>query len=155
MNLIANYLLVILGLMLNFTVSAIETSTPLFKDPELKTFGDEVEAANIENLFQGTGPFTAFVPSNEAFDKYGKEKLQELNKPENNEKLTNLLLYHIVSGKYMAKSLKPMSLKTINGKPVEIKGDQGKFTVNHAKIIKTDLVGPNGVIHVIDEVLTP
>lgn len=155
MKLIAKYLLVVLGLVLNFTVGAIETSTPLFKDPELKTFGDEVEAANIENLFQGTGPFTAFVPSNEAFDKYGKDKLQELNKPENNEKLTNLLLYHIVSGKYMAKSLKPMSLKTVNGKPIEIKGDQENFTVNQAKIIKTDLVGPNGVIHVIDEVLTP
>lgn len=135
---------------------AIEAAPPLFKDPELKTFGDEVEIGGIASLFQGTGPFTAFVPNNEAFKKFGADKLKELEKPENNEKLTDLLLYHIVPGKYMEKSLRTMQLRTVSGKMLEVTKDgEGGFKVNNAKVIKTDLVGPNGVIHIVDTVLSP
>lgn len=130
--------------------------SPIFTDPNLKTFGDALKTAELTDLFQGTGPFTSFVPTNEAFKKLGDKKLQALFKKENRDELTSLLIYHIAQGKYLAENLKTMSLKTINGKNLNIVVEQnGDITVNNAKVIKRNLIGPNGVTHVIDTVLIP
>ena len=96
------------------------------------------------------------MPTNAAFDKLGKEKLNQLLEPQNQDYLTDILIYHIVPGKYMARNLKSMRLQTINGKYLTItKGKDGEIRVNGAKVVRTDLVGPNGVIHEIDTVLIP
>lgn len=130
--------------------------TTAINDPDISTFGKAIDAAQLRDLFEGTGPFTAFIPSNAAFDKFGKTKLDHLLKPENRDNLTSILIYHIVPGKYMAANMKTTSLKTVNGKMIEIKVEEnGDIKVNNAKVIRTDMVGPNGVIHEIDTVLIP
>lgn len=130
--------------------------TTAINDPDISTFGKAIDAAQLRDLFEGTGPFTAFIPSNAAFDKFGKTKLDNLLKPENRDNLTSILIYHIVPGKYMAANMKTTSLKTVNGKMIKIKvNENGDIKVNNAKVIRTDMVGPNGVIHEIDTVLIP
>lgn len=124
-------------------------------DPNLSTFVMAIREAELSDLFNGTGPFTAFVPSNAAFEKLGKAQLADLLKPENKDKLVDILIYHIVPGKYIAENLKSKNYRTVNGKDIEVKVDDGKITVNNAKVTRTDLVGPNGVIHEIDTVLMP
>lgn len=124
-------------------------------DPNFQTFFDAIVVADLTDLFQGTGPFTAFVPTNAAFEKLGKNKLELLFKPENKDQLTSLLIYHIVPGKYLAKSLKSTELKTVNGKNIAVSVDNGEIHINKAKVLRTDIVGPNGVIHEIDTVLEP
>lgn len=127
----------------------------LIADPDLSTFVMAIRAAELSDIFNGTGPFTAFIPSNAAFDKFGKVKLKELLKPENKDQLVDILIYHIVPGKYMAENLKSKSYRTVNGKPIEVTNENGQISVNNAKVIRTDLAGPNGVIHEIDTVLIP
>ncbi len=125
------------------------------KNPELSTFIEAIEVAGLANIFEGTGPYTAFMPTNEAFNKFGKDKLNVLMQPENQDKLTEILLFHIAPGKYMKRSLKTMDLKTVNAKNLDIVVENDEIKVNNAKVIKTDIVGPNGVIHELDTVLMP
>lgn len=125
------------------------------EDPDLKIFADLIIAAELQDLFQGTGPFTAFIPSNAAFEKLGKNKLRDLKKPENKDQLVSILIYHIIPGKYLAENLKTKNFQTINGKNLNIDVNGETIRVNDAKVIKKDLVGPNGVIHEIDTVLIP
>jgi uncharacterized surface protein with fasciclin (FAS1) repeats len=132
-----------------------EVKNHIFEDPDLKTFAKAVTAADLTELFNGTGPFTAFAPTNQAFEKLGRHKLKELLDPKNKDLLASILIYHIVPGKYMAKNLKPRNFKTVNGKEIEITVDNGEIRVNGARVIKADLVGPNGVLHEIDTVLIP
>ena len=128
----------------------------IIKDnPDLSTLGTLIQTANLQTILAGTGPFTIFAPTNEAFEKLGKDKLNDLMKPENKDKLIQILTYHIVPGNVMAKDVKTGEVKTINGKVLDIKVDGTKVTVDGAKVVKTDHVGTNGVVHVIDKVLIP
>ncbi|MBV6458309.1 MAG: hypothetical protein HONBIEJF_01436 [Fimbriimonadaceae bacterium] len=81
-----------------------------------------------------------------------------LLKPENKEKLKAILTYHVVPGKFVAADVVSLkngsSIKTLGGKSVKIENKKG-VTVNHSKVIKTDILCGNGVIHVIDTVLIP
>ena len=114
-----------------------------------------VKAAGLVETLQGKGPFTVFAPTDEAFAKLPPGTVADLLKPENKEKLVAILTYHVVPGKVMAADVKTMMAKTVNGKELDIKVDDGKVTVNTAKVIKTDVAASNGVIHVIDAVLIP
>jgi transforming growth factor-beta-induced protein len=82
--------------------------------------------------------------------------VDDLLKPENKDKLKNILLYHVHSGAgVMAKDVKTMSLDVANGGKLEVVVADGNVMVNDAKVIKTDVVCSNGVIHWIDGVLLP
>jgi uncharacterized surface protein with fasciclin (FAS1) repeats len=148
-------LLTLLCLLFIAPFSGEAVTTPLFQEPDLKQFADAAKAAELQDLFTGTGPFTLFVPSNSAFEKFGASKLDQLKKPQNHDALVDLLIYHVLPGKYMANTLKTMDVATISGKQLHISVENGEIRVNNAKVIRTDLVGPNGVIHVIDTVLQP
>ena len=124
-------------------------------DPELSTFAHLMVEAGIRDLFKGTGPFTGFIPTNEAFNKLGQGKIKELTKPENQDRLVEILMYHIVPGKYLARNLKTEKLKTINGKYLNIEVQNNEIKVDDAKIVKMDVIGPNGAIQEIDTVLFP
>ena len=114
-----------------------------------------VKAAGLVETLQGTGPFTVFAPTDEAFAKLPKGTVEELLKPENKEKLVAILTYHVVAGKVMAADVKTMKAKTVNGKELDVKVADGSVTVDNAKVIKTDVAASNGVIHVIDTVVLP
>jgi uncharacterized surface protein with fasciclin (FAS1) repeats len=114
-----------------------------------------VKAAGLVETLQGTGPFTVFAPTDEAFAKLPKGTVEDLLKPENKEKLIAILTYHVVPGKVMAADVKTMKAKTVNGQSLDVQVADGSVTVDKAKVVKTDVPASNGVIHVIDTVLLP
>lgn len=124
-------------------------------DPELSTFTSLVKTAGLWDFFQGTGPFTVFAPSNTAFAKLDITMLANLQEPKNRDHLIDLVNYHIILGKYLSGNLKSKQCRTVNGKEITIRVENGDIFVNNAKIMRRDLVGPNGVVHVIDTVLIP
>lgn len=115
-----------------------------------------VKAAGLVDTLKGEGPFTVFAPNDEAFGKIPASAIEDLLKPENKEKLTSILTYHVVSGKVMAGDVvKLSSAKTVNGQEVTIKVEGDTVMVDGAKVIATDIECANGVIHVIDSVIMP
>jgi uncharacterized surface protein with fasciclin (FAS1) repeats len=122
---------------------------------QFNTLVAAVKAAGLVDTLSGKGPFTVFAPTDEAFAKLPAGTVDSLLKPENKEKLTSILTYHVLPGKVMAADVKASSPKTVNGKEVAIGVDGGKVTVGKANVVKTDIAASNGVIHVIDTVLIP
>ena len=124
-------------------------------DENFKTLVAAVKAAGLVETLQGKGPFTVFAPTDAAFAKLPAGTVEDLLKPENKEKLVSILTYHVVPGKVVASDVKTMEAKTVQGQPVNLKVSDGGVTINEAKIVKTDLMAKNGVIHVIDTVILP
>ena len=123
---------------------------------EVTTVVTAIKAAGLVETLKGTGPFTVFAPTNAAFNKLPAGTVDELLKPENKEKLKSILLYHVHAGDaIMAKDVKTMKLSTAQGKDLDVKVDGGNVMINNAKVIKTDVVCSNGVIHWIDTVVMP
>ncbi len=112
-----------------------------------------VEAAGLVDTLKGPGPFTVFAPTDAAFAKIPKAKLDALLKDK--AALTKVLTYHVVSGKVMAADVKPGKVKTVEGDSFTVKASGGKVMVDKANVSKTDIAADNGVIHVIDTVLMP
>lgn len=121
-----------------------------------KTLAAALQAAGLVDTLKGKGPFTVFAPTDEAFAKLPAGTVENLLKPENKEKLVAILTYHVVSGKELASQVTKMnSAKTVNGQPLAIRVNGDTVMVDMAKVIKTDILCSNGVIHVIDSVLMP
>ncbi|MBV7498641.1 fasciclin domain-containing protein [Achromobacter sp. ACM05] len=112
-----------------------------------------VQAAGLVDTLKGPGPFTVFAPTDEAFAKVPKDNLDALLKDK--AALTKVLTYHVVPGKVMAKDVKAGQVKTVQGSPLTVTVNGGTVMVDNAKVVKTDVVADNGVIHVIDTVLMP
>ena len=119
-----------------------------------KTLAAALQAAGLVETLKGKGPFTVFAPTDEAFAKLPAATVEALLKDK--EKLTKILLYHVVSGNVMAKDVvKLKSAKTVQGSSVKINAKDGKVMVDNANVVKTDIAASNGVIHVIDSVILP
>ncbi len=115
-----------------------------------------VKAAGLVETLKGTGPFTVFAPTDEAFAKLPAGTVDNLLKPENIDQLRAILTYHVVPGKVMASDVvKLKSAKTVEGQSVKIMVMNGKVMVDNANVVKTDIAASNGVIHVIDAVILP
>jgi uncharacterized surface protein with fasciclin (FAS1) repeats len=124
-------------------------------NPDFSTLVAAVKAAGLADTLSGTGPFTVFAPTNDAFAKLPKGTVEDLLKPENKEKLAAILKYHVVPGKVMAADVKTMMAKSVQGGDLDVKVSGENVTVDSAKVTKTDIKASNGVIHVIDTVLMP
>ena len=119
-----------------------------------KTLVAAVQAAGLVETLKGTGPFTVFAPSDEAFAKLPAGTVEALLKDK--AKLTAILTYHVVAGKVMAAdAVKLTEAKTVNGASAKISVMGGKPMIGSAHIVSTDIAASNGVIHVIDTVLLP
>ena len=115
-----------------------------------------VKAAGLVDTLKGEGPFTVFAPTDEAFAKLPKGTVESLLKPENKQKLVDILTYHVVPGKVKAKKAAKLdSAKTVNGLEIAIKPSGKTLMINKSKVIKADIKTSNGIIHVIDAVLLP
>lgn len=120
-----------------------------------------VKAAGLVETLKGAGPFTVFAPTNEAFNKLPAGTVDNLVKPENKAKLTNILTYHVVSGAYKSTDLKDgQMLKTVQGEELSVWNKDGKWMIkdargNTANITIADVISSNGVTYVIDGVLMP
>ncbi|MEZ7815905.1 MAG: fasciclin domain-containing protein [Burkholderiaceae bacterium] len=117
-----------------------------------KTLAAALGAAGLVDTLKGAGPFTVFAPTDEAFAKIPKADLDALLKDK--AKLTSVLTYHVVAGKVMAADVKAGKVKTVQGSELTVTTSYG-VKVDMSKVIKTDIVADNGVIHVIDTVLMP
>ncbi|GJQ35251.1 MAG: hypothetical protein JETCAE01_12610 [Anaerolineaceae bacterium] len=125
-------------------------------DGRFTTLVAAVEAAGLVETLKGEGPFTVFAPTDDAFAALPEGTVESLLLPENKQQLTDILLYHVVSGKVMAADVTGLeSAATVLGKDIAIKVDMGNVYINEAKVIITDIETSNGVIHVIDAVLLP
>lgn len=123
---------------------------------KFNTLAKALQAAGLVDTLKGKGPFTVFAPTDEAFAKLPPGTVEDLLKPENKEKLTKILTYHVVAGKVPAKDVVKMnSAKTVEGEDLKISAKGGKVHVNNAQVITPDIQASNGVIHVIDTVLLP
>jgi len=115
-----------------------------------------VKAADLVDVLKSDGPFTVFAPTDDAFAKLPAGTVAELLEPENKEKLVAVLTYHVVPGRVMAKDVVSLKeAKTVQGQSLKISLRDGAAMVDDAKIVKTDIVASNGIIHVIDTVVLP
>ena len=102
------------------------------------------------------GPFTVFAPLNTAFDKLPAGTVDDLLKPENNGKLTDILGHHTYVGVIKAEQFTDgQNLGMVDGKSVTIKMVDGKPTVNGTINIVASVPASNGIVHVIDGVILP
>ena len=122
------------------------------KAGSFNTLAAALTAADLVATLKGKGPFTVFAPTDAAFAKIPKADLDALLKDK--AKLTAVLTYHVVAGKVMAADVKAGKVKTVQGSEITI-STMGGVSVDNAKVIKTDIVASNGVIHVIDSVIIP
>lgn len=135
---------------------------------DFSTLVTALEAADLVGALQGDGPFTVFAPVNAGFAKIDANALNSLLQPENKEKLSGILTYHVVAGKIAAadvvKALESgngkAELTTLNGSTLTaVQKDGGIYLMdqngNYSKIAKTDVMASNGVIHIIEDVVMP
>jgi uncharacterized surface protein with fasciclin (FAS1) repeats len=125
-------------------------------DGRFTTLVAALKAAGLVDALKAEGPFTVFAPTDDAFAALPAGTLDNLLLPENKQQLADILLYHVVNGKVMAADVTGLSsATTLLGKDIAIMTDMGNVSINDAKVIITDIVTSNGVIHVIDSVLLP
>ncbi len=123
-------------------------------NPQFKTLVAAVQAAGLVDTLNGDGPFTVFAPTDAAFNKLGKATIDSLLADP--EALKSVLLYHVLPGETMAAGVLSMSsAKTVEGSPVVFKQSGNQVYVNNARVTTADVQATNGVIHVIDTVITP
>lgn len=118
------------------------------------TLVEAVKAAGLVETLSGDGPFTVFAPTDEAFAKLPEGTLEALLADK--EKLTQILLYHVVSGIYTSdRVVEMMTLPSLQGQEIKVTVSGGKVMVDKANVIAVDIMAVNGVIHLIDEVILP
>lgn len=127
-----------------------------------------VKAADLVETLSSEGPFTVFAPTNDAFNKLPDGTVEGLLKPESKDKLTGLLTYHVVSGKFEAaavmdaigKNNGKFTVDTVQGGKIHLSIEDGKVILTDANggtstVVIADVAASNGVIHAIDAVLMP
>lgn len=127
-----------------------------------------VKAAGLVETLKSEGPFTVFAPVNDAFAKLPAGVLETLLAPDNKEKLSKILTYHVVSGKFNATDVLAAiesnngsyTIPTVAGGSLTATVEDGTVVLtdavgNKAKVVTTDVEASNGVIHVIDTVVLP
>jgi uncharacterized surface protein with fasciclin (FAS1) repeats len=124
--------------------------------PNLSTLVSALQKADLVSTLSGTGPFTVFVPTNDAFGKLPSDTLPNLLKTEKKEELSNILTYHVVPGKVLSSDLKDkQTIQTVNGDNVNVTLKDNCVYINDAKVTTADVGASNGVVHIIDSVLLP
>jgi uncharacterized surface protein with fasciclin (FAS1) repeats len=139
------------------TASAADIVDTAVKAGQFNTLAAALKAAGLVETLKGTGPFTVFAPTDDAFKKLPAGTVENLLKPENKAQLVKVLTYHVVPGKVASASLagKKTDAKTVQGSTVAIDATGSGVLVNNAKVVSADVAADNGVIHVIDTVIMP
>jgi uncharacterized surface protein with fasciclin (FAS1) repeats len=115
-----------------------------------------IKQAELVDALSNAGPFTVFAPTNAAFDKLPKDVVADLMKPENKEKLQDILQYHVYVGNLSTALMQDgQTLNQVNGGNITISNKDGKIMINNSANIIASIPASNGTIHVIDAVLLP
>ena len=113
-------------------------------------------AAGLAPALSDDGPFTVFAPTDEAFGALPAGTVETLLREENREQLTNILKFHVVSGRVGSDALaNGAELDTLAGPKVTFTETEQGFSIEGARIVATDIDASNGVVHVIDRVILP
>ena len=131
----------------------VSIADALSSTPQLSMLNTLVTRAGLVDTLKGTGPFTVFAPTNEAFAKVPAKTMDELGKDP--ARLKAVLTYHVVPGKFMAADVKNSNAKTVNGANLALSKAGDFVTVEDALVQKADIAVTNGVVHMIDAVLIP
>jgi uncharacterized surface protein with fasciclin (FAS1) repeats len=124
--------------------------------PDHTTLVAAVKAADLVDVLSNAGPFTVFAPTNAAFDKLPAGTVATLLKPENKEKLADILQYHVAVGGYKEEMLTDGKvLSMANGGSVKVTIKNGKITLNDSATLVGTVQASNGIVHVVDGVLLP
>ncbi len=123
------------------------------KTPSLSTLNGLIESAGLTAALQAPGTFTVFAPNNDAFKAVKPATMEDLAK--HPAKLKDLLTYHVVPSVAMAKDVKNSTVKALNGDPLALSKAGDFVTVENAAVVQADIVATNGVIHIVDMVMTP
>tara|TARA_B100000676_G_scaffold160160_1_gene157681 strand:+ start:41 stop:541 length:501 start_codon:yes stop_codon:yes gene_type:complete len=163
-----NLLLTFTALLFTISISAQTVVDVAVSNKDFSTLVTALKAADLVGALSSEGPFTVFAPNNDAFAKIDAETLGNLLKPENVKALSNILTYHVVSGKLMASDVVSalesgygkVELTALNGQNFTARSKGSKIYLedsqgNMSEIIATDVAGSNGVIHVINSVVMP
>lgn len=122
---------------------------------DFTTLVTAVDAAGLVEALRGDGPFTVFAPNDAAFALLPDGTVDMLVEPENRAQLQSVLTFHVAPGRYEAADLARLSaLETLNGERLSIDAADG-VRIETAQVIAADIEAANGVIHVIDRVLSP
>lgn len=120
------------------------------------TLGKALDAADLSNVLKGSGPYTLFAPTDEAFEKLPKDTLKNWLKPENKAELISVLKYHVLPGRASAVDVEKLTTpKMMQGQTATITKEGDKLRIGEATITKADIASSNGVIHQIDTVNVP
>ena len=135
---------------------------------DFSTLVTALKAADLVGALQGDGPFTVFAPTNDAFAKLDSNTLNSLLEAKNQKALANILTYHVIPGKLTATDVVSalesgngsVDLTALNGQVINVMQKDGKIWLkdlngNYSEIVATDVMGSNGVIHVINTVVMP
>lgn len=118
------------------------------------TFVAAIKTAGLTETLEGNGPFTVFAPTDAAFAKLPKDKLDALLKDQ--AKLKAILSYHVLPGNYTPAQLaKLTSANTLNSKTLKIASKDGKVWADNGQVTLTDMPAANGGVYAIDTVLMP
>lgn len=126
-------------------------------DTSLSTFNSALQAAGLTETLDGQGPYTVFAPSNAAFAAIPESTREQILRPENRDKLRQVLSYHVVSRNLPASQLQSGEVETIAGQPLNVQVNPGtqQVSVNDASVTLPNLQASNGVVHVVDRVILP
>ncbi|MCH2048105.1 MAG: fasciclin domain-containing protein [Trichodesmium sp. ALOHA_ZT_67] len=122
---------------------------------KFNTLAAALKAADLVGVLQREGPFTVFAPIDEAFAALPPGLVEDLLRPENKDKLIQILTYHVVPGKVKSGDLESGKVKTVEGDDIDVKVSNAGVKVDDANVIIPDILASNGVIHVIDSVIIP
>ena len=115
-----------------------------------------LKQADYVTELSNTGPFTVFAPTNEAFEKLPKGTVDDLLKPENKDKLREILEYHVAVGGYKQEYLTDgQTINQANLKNITISIKDGSMVVNNTAKVVATVPASNGIVYVIDAVLLP
>jgi len=122
---------------------------------KLTQFASIIRKAELVDALNATGPHTVFAPTNEAVEALPENTLEDLMKPENKAQLEALLRNHIVAGQLTAEQLQDGStLKTLGGTQLKVEKQGNRMMVNGAEVEQANVMSANGIIHVINKVMT-
>jgi uncharacterized surface protein with fasciclin (FAS1) repeats len=128
-------------------------ATTIANTPELSTLNNLITKAGLTSILDGTGSFTVFAPTNEAFKAVPQKTLDELGA--NPGKLKEVLTFHVLPAKTMAADVKTGAVKTVNGANIGLAKAGNFVTVEDAVVKTADINATNGVVHIVDRVLMP
>jgi len=123
------------------------------RDPQLSTLNGLVQQAGLADTLKGTGPYTVFAPTNEAFKQVPTKTMDALS--HDPAMLKAVLGYHVLPAKLMAADVTNGKAKTAQGANLELAKAGGFVTVEDAMVQTADIVATNGVVHIVDRVLMP